>query len=142
MHNPAPRSYTDLKACQAIKTHRRIPSLETGPTSKCAPTVRAQRHMRAHTERAHARKKTRAANPSKLPLKCTNLHHEAILTNYADKACEAIKSHRRIPSLETARAHARTYWRRCHSCAHARQKHARSRSQQAAAKLQNPAPQS
>ena len=50
----------DLKACQAIKTHRRIPSLETGPTSKCAPTVRAQRPMRAHTERAHARKKKRA----------------------------------------------------------------------------------
>ena len=47
-----------LKACQAIKTHHRIPSLETGPTSKRAPTVRAQRHMRAHTERAHARKKT------------------------------------------------------------------------------------
>ena len=45
-----------LKACQAITTHHRIPSLETGPTSKCAPTVRAQRHMRAHTERAHARK--------------------------------------------------------------------------------------
>ena len=62
-----------LKACQAITTHHRIPSLETGPTSKCAPTVRAQRHMRAHTERAHAREKPRAAN-RKLPLQCTILH--------------------------------------------------------------------
>ena len=62
-----------LKACQAIKTHHRTPSLETGPTSKCAPTVRAQRHMRSHTERAHAREKPRAAN-RKLPLQCTILH--------------------------------------------------------------------
>ena len=62
-----------LKACQAITTHHRIPSLETGPTSKCAPTVRAQRHMRSHTERAHAREKPRAAN-RKLPLQCTILH--------------------------------------------------------------------
>ena len=52
----------------------------------------ARRETCAHILNAHMRaKKTRAANPMKLPRKCTILHHKAILPNYSDKACKAIK---------------------------------------------------